>query len=296
MAQQRHLFIECGPASLSPFRVTEQSGLVDQLMEARRIATHHNIQLRPLIYAGIESPLSGGRRSRMSLSEMSALVATLNGNGYPFNLALNGGLNLDPDLDGAVLHSLDPALDILVRNSRTHGVRNGVTITHPALFNYVRSDFSELSITASCIQALYPFCRHDYGFSFRRYDYVVPLNQHATPEFLLRYRAFREKMVLFLTLGCGTPNLTKCYLHYCDIESSYSEGSASPPSRATHSQHPLPSQLSDPRSNCDNSCLLERGDEMTAILRMGVNKFKVPRNGTMSRERYLRLLQLMNQH
>jgi hypothetical protein len=296
MPKEDKLFIECGDQSLSCFRSDEQPDVIEEITTVRKIAHQHDIHLEVLIYCGVASPLSGGRPTEIKRPRVERIARSLNAKGWPFCLAINGGLNFDPTLKKEVLHSLDPILAMLATTGQACGVRNSVVITHPTLFHYIKEEYPQLKTIASCIQALYPFRRHDYGESFRTYDYVVTLNQHATPMFLQRYREYCRKMILFLTLGCGTADLLKCYRHYSDIESEYlSDDIDTTPVNPTLLT-PIPCQLEREYRGCDDGALIARETDLIGLLEMGVNKFKIPRNGILSRSNLLKLLQLYKQH
>jgi hypothetical protein len=296
MLNKKKLFIECGLESLVYFGSTEHHCLLDQISRAKTEADVHNIHLEILIYSGIVSPLSGGRVMNNSLSEIEKIIEYLNSNGVSFNLALNGGLRYDLNLEMGIFASLDPVLNMLVRSSQVHGIRNMVTITHPALFDYIKQNFFELDTIASCIQALYPYSQHDYGESFEKYDYVVPLNQHTTPKFLEQYKNHSNKMILFFTLGCGTSNLEKCYLHYCEIESEYALSNEKTTLVNPDLLNPMPSQLPKKCYNCESGDLLSREQDLIGMISMGANKFKIPRNGILKRGNFLKLAYLFNEY
>ena len=303
MQDKKKLIIECGPDSLAPFKLTANSSLLDQISSAKRHADSHNIDLEITIYSSIMSQLSGGREKvssgkvmNKSLFEMEKIIDSLNSNGILFNLTLNGGLRFDLDLDARILHELDPALSLLVNIGRAHGAKNFVTITHPRLFDFIKQEYSELGTIASCIQTLYPFYRYDYSETFKKYDYVVPLNQHATPRFLAEYKNYYHKMILFLTLGCGTSNLKKCYLHYFEIESEYILNNETTKPLSTKLLNPIQNQLTENDYDCDNGDLLSRENDLIGMILMRVNKFKIPRNGVLKKSSFLKLINFINKY
>jgi len=290
----RKLLIECGEHSLREFESTEDTDVIDQIKAVRNIAARHGIDLEMLIYSGVSSPLSGGRPDRVSLQRCEALANSLNSTGLRFCLAINGGLTLGPTLSREILAQVDPLLDVISRSGQTHRVRNSVVIVHPGLFRHIRSYFSELETIASCIQPLYPFADHDYLQAFEDYDYVVPLNQHATPQFLKQYRDYVDQMLIFLTLECGIPHFAKCYAHYVAIESDYRTSESTLTRINPKSLDVVPCQLEERYCGCDDGALIDREDDLAELLRMGVWKFKVPRNGLLRRQVLTKLLQMFD--
>jgi hypothetical protein len=289
------LLIECGEQSLREFLAADDAGLIGRIEAVRDIGVAHKVDLDILIYSGVSSPLSGGRPDRVSLQRAESLARSLNAEGVRFCLAINGGLKLGPVLSEEILRQVDPLLDIIAGAGSENGIRNSVVITHPGLLPYVRASYPELETIASCIQPLYPFAEHDYRTAFERYDYVVPLNQHATPTFLSNYREYVDRMLVFLTLGCGTPHFAKCYAHYLSIESHYPTNEAYAKRVHPRSLNIIPCQLSEPHRDCDYGALSERADDLEALLRMGVRKFKIPRNGLLRTRVLLQLLRMFNQ-
>lgn len=294
VTQHPRLLIECGIDSLAPFSSSQQSCLEERIICVEGIAASHGIELEVLIYTGMVTRLSGGRPTDFKMRDVESIVHSLNSSGRRMNLAINGGLNSGPDLALKALHDLDYVLSMLTESTLTHGVKNSVIITHPRLFEYISNEYPDLGTVASCIQALYPFCQYDYGKAFRTYDCVVPLNQHTTPEFLEQYSNYSPKMLVFLTLGCGTSNLAKCFDHYTHIESEYLNSENAPAQPNNRRFAPLPSQLADKRFNCDNADLASRERDLACLIRMGVNMFKVPRNGILRESVFLKLLSFVN--
>jgi hypothetical protein len=303
MPNSKKLVIECGPESLSHFGSTPESSLQDQIKNIQQIADVYQLDLKIMIYSGVLTPLSGGRNKLSNhkamnkpLLETERLIGDLNSQGIPFNLVLNGGLRFDLDIEPQILRGLDFALGMLVDIGNSHGIKNYATITHPRLFDYIRKDFYALGTIASCIQALFPYCPFDYRESFERYDYVVPLNQHVNPDFMKKYEKFADKMILFLTLGCGTSNLYKCYMHYIEIESEYTFDNEKIIPVTSKRFSPIPSKLNDSGFNCDNGALLNREDDLVEMISMHVNKFKIPRNGVFRKNSFSKLAELIHAH
>lgn len=294
VTRRPRLLIECGIDSLAPFSPCQQSRLLERIVCVEDVAASHGVELEVIVYMGMVTRLSGGRPTDLELPDVKLIVQSLNATGRRVNLAINGGLNSGMDLAPKALHNLDYALSMLAESALIYGVRNSVTITHPRLFEYICTEYPDLGTVASCIQALYPFCQYDYGEVFRTYDCVVPLNQHTTPEFLEQYRSYSYKMLVFLTLGCGTPNLAKCFNHYTHIESGYSIGENLSAPQNNKRFAPLPSQLADERFDCDNADLASRERDLERLIRMGVNMFKIPRNGILRKSVFLKLLSFVN--
>jgi len=289
------LLIECGEHSLREFRSRNSPDLIDQIEAARSVATARAIDLEILIYSGVSSPLSGGRPDRVSLQQAAVLARTLNMEGIRFCLAINGGLTLRPLLGQDVLRQIDPMLDIISSSGQTHRLRNSVVITHPGLLPHIRSNYPELETIASCIQPLYPFAEHDYQRAFEDYDFVVPLNQHTTPEFLSQYRNYADRMLVFLTLGCGIPHFAKCYVHYLDIESGYPTHNEASTRVSPKSLEVIPCQLKEPHRGCDDGALITREEDLLGLLHMGIRKFKIPRNGLLRMQVLSKLLDMLEQ-
>lgn len=288
------LLIECGEHSLREFASGDPTDLIGQIRTVRSIADARGVELEILVYSGVSSPLSGGRPDRVSLQRADALARTLNAEGMRFCLAINGGLTLRPVLAREILEQVGLPLEALSRSGQFHGVRNSVVITHPGLLPYIRENFPDLETIASCIQPLYPFVKHDYLRAFQDYDYVVPLNQHATPGFLAQYPAYVDKMLVFLTLGCGIPQFAKCYVHFLEIESTYPTDHAAAERVKPKSLNVIPCQLTEPHRGCDDGALIVREDDLSGLLRMGVWKYKVPRNGLFRRHVFAKLLEMFD--
>lgn len=292
----RKLTIECGERSLSRFGSGDAPDLVHQIFHLREIAEEHHVELDVIVYSGLVSPLSGGRPTDRDLESLERLVDCVNPEELPVCVAMNGGLHLDLESGRRLLHQLDPILSLLDQTGQRWGVTNHVCIMHPALFEHARENYPRLGKIASCIQVFYPFRRHDYAESLREYDHVVPLNQHTTPAFLERYREHCRKLIVFLTLGCGTPDFRKCFRHYTEIESEYPSG-GKPNSEFDPSPLPsIPCQLSEEYRHCDDGALIDRDDDLIGLIRLGIDKFKVPRNGVLSEERFLKLIRIFTEH
>jgi hypothetical protein len=221
--------------------------------------------------------------------------------GGSFSLALNGGLTL-PGL--VQLNDADlEVLSLLNRNNRKKGVKNKVTVTHEGMLPLIRRRFPALDVIASCIQSLNPRQQEGYEEKFRKYDYVVPLNQHTTYENLRQYARYADKMILFIRLVCARRNLMACYTHYARVESHFGE----PSERELIHEKDLPDfapcVLPETSSGCYLlkqpsvcSSLVDREEDIAGLMGMGVNKFKIPRSAPIRSHTFERLMQYAQQY
>jgi len=254
-----------------------------------RVSWAGDVELEVTLYGSLLSIWSGGRLSFTPISEFSKMLESANQAGASYMLALNGGLIADESEEPGETER--EALSKLVENNTKYGVRNKVTVAHDKIFQLVRDEFPKLDVIASCIRQLDPNSE-GYRERFQKYDYVVPLNQHNTFEFLSQFAEFADKMILFLNHGCARSDLHHCYEHYVETERSVRDRSSeeedivlSPKDYAIPEEEyheSVPSQIDS--LSCSGGELYRREDDLTKLLAMGVSKFKISRDLSLKEE------------
>jgi hypothetical protein len=203
-------------------------------------------------------------------------------------------LNISLDLD----EEEKKVLALLQQGNSQRGVKNKVVVTHELMLPYMKEHYPAVEVVASCLQAVNPrlyspfqnqvrnpsFQGH-YPDVFRDYDFVVPLNQHTTSDFLKQFRGYAPKMILFIGLECATNDLKQCFWHLQGIEyNNY----PSDVERTFIKEDEIPDFLSSKLPKEAEGCplyyiedrgasLLRRQEDFKNLLKMGVNKFKIPR-------------------
>jgi hypothetical protein len=277
----KRLLIECTDNILPELGpeagIVEKIGILTALAESR-----YGIGVDFVVYQGMNSRYAGGRTISCSLDEIRGFVRILNDRGISFALAINGGLTLPAEIEPSEEES--DVLDLLHTNNGRYGVTNKVIVTHEGWLPFIRKHYSSLSVVASCIQSLNPRQAGGYGERLKEYDYVVPLNQHNTHACLGQYEAYAHKLVLLLTVKCGRPDLDQCYTHYASVELHYGEGDKR--RVLGHKELPAwePSSLPEEAFSCllldtfsPAASLIERSGDLSKLMQMGVNKYKIAR-------------------
>jgi hypothetical protein len=295
MMARKKLVLECGVNSLdylgerdTPLRVR-----IEQLQkEAGRDA---GIDLQIVPYAGSGGAHRGGRLVRSDNEALPGLITILNSAGIPFIYAMNGGLLFDetvlPDESEARV------LDVLAACGNRFGLKNKVVITRGALLRYLRRTYPVLEVVASCIQQTSPRECGPYDVKLREYDYVVPLNQHTTYDCLKGLGADADRLIVFLMLTCGAVDTRCCYGDYLAHERISPDVILQQLATAVFSGL-IPSRLSPEDSGCNwpGAALNTRLPDLTALIRMGVNKFKVTRAQHLLPNDYQQLIELIQEH
>jgi hypothetical protein len=295
MTTQKSLMLECGAHSLDYLgeKDTPLPVRIEQLQkEAGRDA---GIDLQIVPYAGSSGTHRGGRFIRSDNGELPGMITTLNSVGIPFMYAMNGGLLCDesvlPDESEARV------LDVLATCGDRFGLKNKVVITRGALLPYLRRTYPVLEVVASCIQQTSPRESGPYEVKLREYDYVVPLNQHTTYDCLQGLGANAGRLIVFLMLTCGAADTRCCYGDYLAHERISPDIILQ--QLATGSFNALtPSRLSPEDSGCNwpGAALNTRLHDLTALIRMGVNKFKVTRAQHIPPKEFRQLIELIQEH
>ena len=295
MMARKKLVLECGVNSLDNLgeKDTPLPARIEQLQkEAGRDA---GIDLQIVPYAGSSGAHRGGRFIRSDNEALPGLITMLNSAGIPFMYALNGGLLMDeallPD------ESESRVLDAMAASGSRFMLKNKVVITRGALLPYLRRIYPVLEVVASCIQQTSPRECGPYDVKLREYDYVVPLNQHTTYDCLKGLGADAGRLIVFLMLTCGAVDTRCCFGDYLAHERIspdviLRQMAAGPFGALT------PSRLSPEDSGCNwpGAALNTRLPDLTALIRMGVNKFKVTRAQHLLPNDYRQLIELIKEH
>lgn len=295
MTARKSLMLECGTHSLDYLgeRDAPLPARIEQLQkEAGRDA---GIDLQIVPYAGSSGAHRGGRFTREDNAALPGLITMLNSAGIPFMYAMNGGLLMDqtvlPD------ESEVRVLDALATCADSYGLKNKVVITRGVLLPYLRRAYPVLEVVASCIQQTSPRECGPYDAKLREYDYVVPLNQHTTYDCLKGVERDAGRLIVFLMLTCGAVDTRCCYGDYLAHERISPDVILQ--QLATSAFGALtPSRLSPEDSGCNwpGAALNTRLSDLTALIRMGVNKFKVTRAQHLLPDDYRQLIELIREH
>lgn len=309
----RQLTIECGygalwsfadfratfeglksPRKMAQYKKYRQSSSfypVDAVRNLKQLFLDNGISLNVVLYGGIKSPWSCGRFCNWEFEQFAETANMANKAGASFMVAFNGGLadHLPP---GEVEIS---ALRHLEANNSRYGIRNKVTVLHDCMFQLSRAYAPSLEVIASTLKHLDPRQDSSYPLLFQKHDFVVPLNQHTTYEFLSQFREYAAQMVLFLDFGCANSDLHECYLHALEYELMQASGvnnlgagfdAAARKMGVAKGDYPpkTPSQIPAGEEGCSTGRLYERSYDLTELIRMGCNTFKVPRDRHVTKE------------
>lgn len=294
MARKR-LVLECGSRSLDGLGAGD-APLVERIHRLQREAEREErIDLEVIVYEGSSGSHRGVRPVSPANEALPALIGTLNAAGIPFIFAMNGGL-LHPE---AVLpdESEVRVLDSLASRGLGSGLKNKVVITRHALLPWLRRTYPSLEVVASCVQQISPRESRPYAAKLQDYDYVVPLNQHTTYDFLKDLREHAGRLIVFLKLTCGMVDTRYCYSDYLSMEKVPWETivrqlTTLPPGLL------IPSGLTADDSGCNNprSALITREHDLAGLIRMGVCIFKVSRAQQLLPEDYRTLTRSIREH
>jgi len=280
------------PASDSPISFTDptmREGAIDYLL-GTLIPNNYGDKavIHPVPYDGDPGLLQGGRSNPPSLENLLDTIEAFNRRRVPFAVAMNGGRSLPKDFDFNVFRNPGLGyeyllLDRLANNSARYGVQNRVILTRRELLPIIAEYFPGVETVCSAVTFMGgPKGEFkgvaEYDDAFRNFDYVSPPNQHATPEFLGRFREHVRKMVLLIGANCGSRNFRKCHWHHAQEEHQ-------PLAIPGRDFEFIPSQLPKELTGCiaDGgaslpSALEFRRDDLKALIEMGVDQFKLPRN------------------
>ena len=269
------------------YKEAETAYPVDAVRNLKQLFADKGILLNVILYEGIGSPWSAGKPCNKDISKFKEMVNIANQAGAAFMLALNGGLidhgEPEPIITDALRHLED--------NNQMFPWGNKVTVMHDRMYDLAKQVAPSLDVIASCIKHLDPNCSESYSDMFEKFDYVVPLNQHTTYEFLSQHREHASDMMLFLNQGCGGADLYECYAHFLQYEcmqvlqttsldgsEEYMRGIVMP-----RSQYPVkvPSQVST-GGKCWAWMLYEQPEQLAKLVQMGCTNFKVPRDTTFN--------------
>jgi hypothetical protein len=287
--------MECGSHSLDCLG-EKDAPLVERIHRLKHEAERdEGIDLEVIVYEGSSSLHRGVRPVSPANEAMPDLIGKLNSAGIPFIFAMNGGL-LHPEAtlpDESELR----VLDFLSSSGCKTGLKNKVVITRHALHSYLRRTYPDLEIVASCIQQLSPRECGPYIDKFRDYDFVVPLNQHTTFDFLKSLQEHAGRLIVFLKLTCGMVDTRYCYSDYLSMEKIPWEIIV-PQLNTIPSDRLIPSGLAPTDSGCNNprAALITREHDLSGLIRMGVHTFKVSRAQQLLPEDYRLLIQLLREH
>jgi len=239
----------------------------------------------------LEALLRGGRDAGLSSWNIEGYCRHFNHNGYSFMVPLNGGLTTTPayvpiNFDGRIFDADREVLSTLAKNSSESGIPNYVTVTRDDVRNYIRERFPELKIVASCVKFVGGHKEvfkgeKEYDDAFEGYDYVVPLSQHSTPDFLGRYRSHVKKMVLLALTECNGPVSRECFNHYVRSQCAFFNFRHNP-SREFSGDFSCINVPSFPEigsgcaPNLSRSLLGARVIDLMDLVKLGVDKFKIP--------------------
>jgi len=256
---------------------------IDAVRDLKQLFADKGISLNLTLYSGISSPWSAGKPCSMDIDKFREMVNIANQAGAAFMLALNGGLIDHGEPEPIVAEALRHLED----NNKMFPWRNKVTVMHDRMYDLAQQVAPSLEVIASCIKQIDPNCSESYPEMFERFDYVVPLNQHTTFEFLSQYREHASDMVLFLNQGCGGADMYECYSHFLQYEcmqvlqTSSLERSEEPMKKIVipRSEYPVkvPSQVPT-GGKCWAWMLYEQPEQLAKLVQIGCTNFKVPRD------------------
>jgi hypothetical protein len=260
--------IECGINSFGYFG----NGIINETIEANKIAERFGHRLEFVIYSSFPSRNAGGRIPDFKYSEFVEFVKMLNESQISVSLALNGSIGLENiSLD----NNESSALELMAENNNIIKSRNMVIIANDSIRTQVKKDYPNIPVIGSCIKTLLYEKPEDYITDLNYFDYIVPMNQDTTPDFLGRFNT-PEKWIVLLTSNCGEANLQLCYNHYL---SEQADASKIPIDEKTYNK-----KISRKTYGFTNSCknrmarLIDRPDDLRGLKHIGINKFKVQRD------------------
>jgi len=295
--------LECGPKCV---------GSADPGKGARTLITEtqrdYNLRTQVLLYTR-EDRLAHTNRNvggqYVDVDDVEALYRSLNADGLPFNLALNGSSDYGrhvPFDEGELRY-----LEGLQESGFKAGVHNAVTVADNALVRTLKEYFPELSVVASCISVAYEpnledfrnsqeieyespdFLLEYYRYLYSIYDMVVPIPQLTTPRFFSALDLTKDelirKTILFMNLGCGSPFVGRCIEHYKGRRDCVMPNMPRIPDE--YIVKPEDKHDSERSSSCSQSFssleLMNRFVDLGSLWGMGINKFKIPARSSGAR-------------
>ncbi|MBT6048399.1 MAG: hypothetical protein HOG49_16480, partial [Candidatus Scalindua sp.] len=214
---------------IDDFKKEPQKAVVNALRARDKLqSAYPDIGINMWPYARVKSVLSGGRKAVFDKKQLMEISQRFNRSGTPFILAWNGGIgmqkNLEIDWDSPHFRHVYKLLAHLQGGHPD----NAVTLMRDDVLDQVCEAFPYLKKIASCMKfmggkrgefSIEPGDdEYDRAMRDDRLDYIVPANQHSTPEFLHRFRDRIEKLILFLDLKCSRSNMHECLLHMAEFE------------------------------------------------------------------------------
>ena len=295
MSALKKLVLECGVNSLD-YLGDRNTSLVERIHCLRtKAAQHEGIELEIIPYVGTSGAHRGGRRVKSDNATLPELIDVLNSAGIPFIYVMNGGLLFEetvlPD------ESETGVLDFMSTSASRFGLKNKVVITRRALLPYLRQAYPVLEVVASCIQQTSPRESGPYDAKLQEYDYVVPLNQHTTYECLKGLAEHADRLIVFLLLTCGNIETKFCFSDYLAHEEVPWETIL--PQLATNVfDNLIPTGLTPEDSGCNSprATLISREHDLSGLIGMGINKFKITRAQYIMPEDYLKLIGLIREY
>jgi hypothetical protein len=284
----RRFMLECGNNSIDRLGwnipLTEIVAYIEKMLSD--VGVDAEIDL--VMYDGMNSEFMGARVTNPPFNTAQIYFDALNTHGFPFYIAINGGLTLPDKLDRDFILDEVSQLIVLQESGIKYDVRNGVIVTRHDVAEVIREEFPDLSLVASCIYQLDPR-NPGYEGAFQLFDYVVPMNPHTTYDFLSQFRQYVEQMLVFLNFDCVGPNMYECYKHYARVEmdNRNPEGHERVEVRPKSDFKAAPCQLPsyENRTPCcgsnyrsEDAELINRPVDLIRLIEMGVTKFKVPRS------------------
>lgn len=250
------------------------------------------------VYDGVDSFLSGGRHSNNNFDNIKNKIIQSNEHKVPFVLVMSAGLIYDKlPLDKM---TFEPEIfEFLERNGIEKGVNNAIVIGHDDLLKYINQNHPDLTTICSCIQMVDHKKFTSYEDKLKKYDLVVPLNQHTTFEFLKQYKAFANQFLVFFNLKCANSNLYDCFKDYTGFEIRQGITHGTLPEEISYQKNPIHndrpeidlleedfnfrniirSRIYDRAFDfCNsNNDLSNHLDDAIQIYKLGINKYKIPR-------------------
>jgi len=270
-----------------------------------------NVLLKPIPYESFASWLCGGREAVLTIDKLKQIINVYNRKGISFMVPFNGGLvlpereTIDVIRNSRRYNFEREVLELLAENTARYDVENQVTVLRDDLLDNIRRHFSNLITVASCIKFVGGRegkfkGQGEYDEAFEKYDLVCPLNQHTNYDFLEQYIQNAHQIIAFLQLGCDHPNLHHCYEHYFAMEMIGDRKAVTKEELEAHPGY-IPADeftsiqsglslmnpedqcidddlpLINPEDQCIDGELSSREWDLKELIRIGVNKFKVPR-------------------
>lgn len=235
--------------------------------------------------------LKGGRYyPGLGLRSFGMCCERFNRDGYSFMAPLNGGLVTTApyapiDLESKIFDTDRAALSVLAENSSKFGVTNYVTVTRDDVRDFIRKKFPGLKIIASCAKFVGGHAdvfkgKREYDDAFEGYDYVTPVNQHSTPEFLDRWRGHVKKIVLLLLTECNGELSRDCFEHYVRSQSVLFNGLYNRSKEFSGDFVKVTDPCFLAKTKCAGSLwgslLTSRIVDLMRLVDFGVDRFKIP--------------------